>query len=179
VAQVVEDPMTEFREPPVGWYTFGTHAGPDAAPEMEFSVETDDVGDPLWERPVQEDSSARLAEAMCRVTHSTRFEHAGVTGVPCDEHLADAEAAVAWVMQSSIGAALGSVLLLHRPGSAYRARRNGPRGGRLTEVYMRHDCEGENAPDEYPVEWPCETVRAIAAAGMGVAITVDGKTLDV
>lgn len=42
---------SEYREPPEGWSTFGTHVyvpGP-----LEFSDEEDDAGMPLWERPLR------------------------------------------------------------------------------------------------------------------------------
>lgn len=42
-----------FKEPPSGWYSFGTHAGWDSGtiPQMDFSEEEDDGGLPLWEKP--------------------------------------------------------------------------------------------------------------------------------
>lgn len=42
-----------YREPPKGWYTFGTHV--DVIVRLEFSEEVGDDGLPLWERPIYED----------------------------------------------------------------------------------------------------------------------------
>lgn len=47
-----------WREPPPGWYTFGTHANHDPVPPLEFSAEVDEEDLlPLWERPVTNDGS--------------------------------------------------------------------------------------------------------------------------
>ena len=37
--------------PPVGWFAFGTHI--DRPGPLEFSVELDETGMPLWERPAR------------------------------------------------------------------------------------------------------------------------------
>jgi len=43
-----------WREPPRGWYTFGTHV--DYEGPIEFSAEVDEEDLlPLWERPVTND----------------------------------------------------------------------------------------------------------------------------
>lgn len=41
---------TTWREPPEGWYLFGTHV--DVPVPLEFSTETDEALMPLWERPI-------------------------------------------------------------------------------------------------------------------------------
>lgn len=43
-----------YKDPPSGWYMFGTHAGwdHDDIPPLEFSKEQDEAGVPYWERPV-------------------------------------------------------------------------------------------------------------------------------
>jgi hypothetical protein len=39
---------------PEGWFPFGTHAGPEhAGIRLVFSDETDEVGDPFWEKPYE------------------------------------------------------------------------------------------------------------------------------
>lgn len=40
------------RQAPEGWFPFGFHADHRPVPRLEFSVEEDEVGDPLWERPL-------------------------------------------------------------------------------------------------------------------------------
>lgn len=40
----------QLASPPQGWFPFGYHAGPGAAPELEFWGNDED-GMPLWERP--------------------------------------------------------------------------------------------------------------------------------
>jgi hypothetical protein len=41
---------SEFRDPPDGWFMFGSHADRPFEGPLEFSTETDDAGMPLWER---------------------------------------------------------------------------------------------------------------------------------
>ena len=43
--------MSGWVQPPNGWYAFGTHAGWDEVPPLEFSDETGEDGLPLFERP--------------------------------------------------------------------------------------------------------------------------------
>lgn len=47
-------PIPGFKEPPSGWYTFGTHAGWNTGevPRLEFSEDVDEAGMPYWERPL-------------------------------------------------------------------------------------------------------------------------------
>jgi len=50
---LLEALVRSIHQPPDGWYVFGHHAAPEwdgRRPELEFWG-TDDVGDPLWERP--------------------------------------------------------------------------------------------------------------------------------
>ncbi len=62
--------MTTFRDPPTGWYTFGTHAVWDTAPPLEFSDKTGEDGMPLFERPV---ASAAITAALRSVIDYCRF----------------------------------------------------------------------------------------------------------
>jgi hypothetical protein len=59
--------------------------------------------------------------------------------------------------------AVEDVLALHRPSEPIQGRRRvvGPRGGTKVERFTYRVCIGEEAPDEYPTEWPCPTVAAI------------------
>lgn len=45
-----------WREPPPGWYTFGTHIWVDVPLEFSAEVDEEDLL-PLWERPVTNDGS--------------------------------------------------------------------------------------------------------------------------
>lgn len=45
---------TPYVDPPEGWVEFGTHAGYDPVPPLQFSLELDDMGLPMWERAVPE-----------------------------------------------------------------------------------------------------------------------------
>lgn len=48
-----------WEEPPSGWYTFGTHAGWDSVPPLEFHPElNEEDGLPKWERPRSGNSAA-------------------------------------------------------------------------------------------------------------------------
>lgn len=42
--------MATYREPPEGWYAFGTHV--DDPRKVVFSDDLDEGGMPLWEQPV-------------------------------------------------------------------------------------------------------------------------------
>lgn len=60
-------------------------------------------------------------------------------------------------------AALRAVLDLHKPGEGASQGYTGRDYG-----YIEPYCEGCEASDEYAVEWPCKTVRAISTA-LGVS----------
>ena len=52
IYDAIGDPESELpKDPPSGWYVFGTHAGWDTAPPMRFSEEVDEALMPLWEQP--------------------------------------------------------------------------------------------------------------------------------
>lgn len=54
-----------YAAPPEGWFTFGTHV--DSTYPLDFSKETDEAGDPLWERP--------RSEAFTRKSHQASREN--------------------------------------------------------------------------------------------------------
>lgn len=53
VMELLEASRGEYVDPPEGWVDFGTHAAYDVVPPLEFSLELDHDGLPMWERPVQ------------------------------------------------------------------------------------------------------------------------------
>jgi hypothetical protein len=65
--------VSTLRDPPNGWYTFGTHAVWDAVPPLEFSDETGEDGMPLFERPAADaavTAALRSVVDYCRLSES-------------------------------------------------------------------------------------------------------------
>lgn len=60
------DPVRRDTDPPDGWYTFGTHAGWDNVPELEFQGDGG-AGMPLFERPYP--WPKELGEAIIQSQH--------------------------------------------------------------------------------------------------------------
>lgn len=74
------DPVRKPTDPPDGWYHFGTHAGWDNVPPLEFSAEGED-GFPLFERPITgEWNLGQLAASMHAGMVQAQLEHPAMTG---------------------------------------------------------------------------------------------------
>lgn len=54
-----------YREPPEGWYTFGTHVDVTSG-KLDFSSELDEDGFPLWERKSRRSEYADIADLLRR-----------------------------------------------------------------------------------------------------------------